>query len=1821
MTSKQLEKRESIVHEIVSTEKNYVAKLGLVINYFLKPLTENADSVTPFISRANLRAIFSELIVIHGLNSVLLTALEKAVDNASPISSARIGGVFVKIGSFLRWYHSYVSNYDLAFQTLKKLKTKTAAFRNFVSTTESKPELGFTDLESLLIQPIQRIPQYNLLLADLAKVTTVAHPDFSDTTAALALLNQIGSYINEKKREAENIVQVIEIGKTLVGFPNLAVPYRRFVRKASVFCLPDGSPSMSVTLYAFNDVLLLTQESTPGHYNVLQYAYWDRVSLLSQSDASSSTGSVVLPDTPLGFSLRLKELIFSLVANSPDEKREWVALVKEHIESMKRKATEKEVALALKRKLQSLHNHTSSGSVQIRALGVLAKGIMHEESSDQHSAPVLSPRLHGHAAGISALAQVSHPSVSSLNSGILSASSNAIKARAQEAKAKSKKTRESIEAEVKTILLKEGVTDGSIDEFLSSHRVEATYIAPISLSTKVHPAGVSALLAISHVAFFIFLKSKLLHSGFLYDIKEIASKDHPDFSIRMNDGMNHDCKSQYCDDIIYQLRRTYLLTYFGIPDHFAWQINTDEWRQPAIVFDETNNIQLGNFVRTYRAACAYLDIPLREDFIWDIMHNPSNAIPRSEEDPYSWAELNLSHLEELTNNDMKTLMMALRFNPFFTSLVIRDVILSRDAFSAISDMLKYNHALKRIVLVNNGLGKEHISMLNDAFNTSPSCSNRKFEVLEIRENSIESVLFLSKYLDLSRKSLALNKIDLSNTNLGSKAVTSLLANMRKSTHIYHTLTTLKLAGCKIDSEGSAAAAVFLATPCAIRELDVSNTGIRLVQVLEAMTRGCIYLASLNISQNKWDKKLEPLLVKFLTGTDSLRELRLSATGISAESLSHLIESVSTNVYVTKLALFADENSFGALGGSLIAKSLKGMSGIVELSLADNDFGDEGLGSLFQTFASGTGGLDRLVLDANFRLKTSKGRSTMMKNLIKMACSKNCKLTHLSIAGAPAPVSTYLYRLAGSGTSRTSSTQLRTDLIPFLDSLPRVRVAELNISGHRVGPRGILALGRALQESTHVKKLWWDENGTTNDTFASIVHAIQANTTLISFPAPFIDLSSILAQGDPVVSFALLSRVEALAAHIARNNTNLRLKQVSSEQRKKERAALLGGQGAQTERGSEPALRALNSGISRRRMNDKVPRSAASTKKEKEIKDSLKESGSKESKDSSNSSSSAKAPNSAKIKQLPTGSAASSPGRVGTRAPKSARGAMETAPASKSTGSKVGKSRGASTSSAQSGGGSEASSPQAASSLREPLDSISATEPIFTPTSAPSSGKLRHLRQPSNTDLEPDRLISRELSNNSVNKISPSTAAVIAGVSPRPMAHSSPNMMETSSDLDTELTTTIDDGPAGVSEDLPTLTEDALSNKGEDEDTTLDEDESLEEVLELDDYNEDDDEEYAAGRRSESEMDDEESVDQDDDDEDDDDDDAPLKRSHYHNDDDDDQDNPVRSPRSPHHIPEGDEEDVEDLIKAAKSTVVIKYRPTLHPTDSFKELKSAALELPTDLNLSDSDSDQPEDVQFVDEDEEESMERSPRSGSHLSLDEIQQAVALEYGAEENSDEGSPRASEPDDDDGIDRSAFDHPPTIPFSTRTLLSPRNHTAPSLQTESPSPRLVLTTDSSPSPRASIGSRPSSPVLGSPTFKPDSAPSTPRKSESPSPPVDSVSRFASVLSVGQFEHAPILPSLTLSPRGPAESIPAPTQLSPRVIKEESPRKPVPESPDQASRRRHISAASVGEFEPTPSMPEDKPQPAASSSATDPPTPQSLPSPSAPKAADRKSVV
>jgi hypothetical protein len=89
--------------------------------------------------------------------------------------------------------------------------TSNRKFVQFIDAAKSDPRsLGF-GIESLLIEPVQRIPRYRMLLEQLLKYTPPSHEEYDSITKALTKISELALENNEAIRSRENKEKMMEI--------------------------------------------------------------------------------------------------------------------------------------------------------------------------------------------------------------------------------------------------------------------------------------------------------------------------------------------------------------------------------------------------------------------------------------------------------------------------------------------------------------------------------------------------------------------------------------------------------------------------------------------------------------------------------------------------------------------------------------------------------------------------------------------------------------------------------------------------------------------------------------------------------------------------------------------------------------------------------------------------------------------------------------------------------------------------------------------------------------------------------------------------------------------------------------------------------------------------------------------------------------------------------------------------------------------------------------------------------------------------------------------------------------------------------------------------------------------------------------------------------------------------------------------------------------------------------------------------------------------------------------------------------------------------
>ncbi|KAM6279727.1 rho guanine nucleotide exchange factor 10 isoform 3-T6 [Porphyrio hochstetteri] len=210
--SQQQVVRRYILGSVVDSEKNYVDALKRILEQYEKPLS---DMEPKLLSERKLKMVFYRIKEILQCHSMFQIALASRVSEWDSVEM--IGDVFVASFSksmVLDAYSEYVNNFSTAVGILKKTCATKPAFLDFLKQCqESSPDR--ITLYGLMMKPIQRFPQFILLLQDMLKNTNKGHPDRLPLQMALTELETLAEKLNERKRDADQRCEIKQIAKAM----------------------------------------------------------------------------------------------------------------------------------------------------------------------------------------------------------------------------------------------------------------------------------------------------------------------------------------------------------------------------------------------------------------------------------------------------------------------------------------------------------------------------------------------------------------------------------------------------------------------------------------------------------------------------------------------------------------------------------------------------------------------------------------------------------------------------------------------------------------------------------------------------------------------------------------------------------------------------------------------------------------------------------------------------------------------------------------------------------------------------------------------------------------------------------------------------------------------------------------------------------------------------------------------------------------------------------------------------------------------------------------------------------------------------------------------------------------------------------------------------------------------------------------------------------------------------------------------------------------------------------------------------------------------
>ncbi|XP_053518254.1 FYVE, RhoGEF and PH domain-containing protein 6 isoform X1 [Artibeus jamaicensis] len=318
-------KAHFIATEIMSSEKVFVDVLKLLHIDFRDAVAHASRQLgKPVIEDRILNQILYYLPQLYELNRDLLKELDERMLNWT--EQQRLADIFVKKGPYLKMYSTYIKEFDKNIALLDEQCKKNPGFAAVVREFEMSPRCANLALKHYLLKPVQRIPQYRLLLTDYLKNLLEDSEDYRDTQDALAVVIEVANHANDTMKQGDNFQKLMQIQYSLNGHHEIVQPGRVFLKEGTLMKLSRKDMQPRV-FFLFNDALLYTTPLQSGMYKL--------------NNMLSLAGMKVKKPTQEAYQNELKiesvERSFILSASSATERDEWLEAISRSIEEYAKK--------------------------------------------------------------------------------------------------------------------------------------------------------------------------------------------------------------------------------------------------------------------------------------------------------------------------------------------------------------------------------------------------------------------------------------------------------------------------------------------------------------------------------------------------------------------------------------------------------------------------------------------------------------------------------------------------------------------------------------------------------------------------------------------------------------------------------------------------------------------------------------------------------------------------------------------------------------------------------------------------------------------------------------------------------------------------------------------------------------------------------------------------------------------------------------------------------------------------------------------------------------------------------------------------------------------------------------------------------------------------------------------------------------------------------------------------------------------------------------------------------------------------------------------
>ncbi|KAK5603477.1 hypothetical protein CRENBAI_006483 [Crenichthys baileyi] len=319
----EAQKLLNIAKELLHTEEAYVKRLNLLDQVFCTKLTEAG------IPQDVITGIFSNISSIYLFHDKFLLPELKTRITGEWESTPRIGDILQKLAPFMKMYGEYVKNFDRAMDLVNTWTQRSSQFKSVVQNIQKQDVCGNLTLQHHMLEPVQRIPRYELLLKDYLKKLPDDALDRKDAEKALELISTAANHSNAAIRKMEKMNKLLEVYERLGGEEDIVNPANELIKEGHIKKMSaKNGTAQDRYLYLFNNMVLycVPKLRLMGQ----KFSVRERIDI-----AGMEIQENVKQNLPHSFAIIGKQRSLELQARTAEEKEDWIQVIKATIERHK----------------------------------------------------------------------------------------------------------------------------------------------------------------------------------------------------------------------------------------------------------------------------------------------------------------------------------------------------------------------------------------------------------------------------------------------------------------------------------------------------------------------------------------------------------------------------------------------------------------------------------------------------------------------------------------------------------------------------------------------------------------------------------------------------------------------------------------------------------------------------------------------------------------------------------------------------------------------------------------------------------------------------------------------------------------------------------------------------------------------------------------------------------------------------------------------------------------------------------------------------------------------------------------------------------------------------------------------------------------------------------------------------------------------------------------------------------------------------------------------------------------------------------------------